>query len=308
MSPRTLLLAGIALLGACSTTTEAPPPEAPPAPEPQAPAVAKVSMAVPPALSSAGILIAVERGYFEEQGIEVDTASLEASGAAMLPSLAAGELDVGAGEIGVELYRALADGQGLRIVADKGSVTQQPDQQAQGSTAGDDQAQELHQRGAILFSQAFISERPDVAQAWMTAYLRGLRDYNDAFVHEHRQDETVQLLSEALGIEGAALLASATPLGLQPDGSLHTQAMADEVQRLLERGQLEVPVDLSLVVDSSFVEQANKALGPYIAPKQAEPEKPKSKRVHNPGGMRPGGGKPGMGPRFRDGGKGRKAR
>lgn len=75
-----------------------------------------------PATSSAAIYLAKERGYFKEQGLEVEITDFNNSGAPMTLLLSKGELDVGAGNITAGLFNAIAEGQDFRIVADKGSI------------------------------------------------------------------------------------------------------------------------------------------------------------------------------------------
>jgi NitT/TauT family transport system substrate-binding protein len=357
MTSRFLALAGLLALGACSTSTEAPAPTEP-APAPEPPALEKVTIGASPVLSSAGIFIAIERGYFEEEGIEADTTTFASSGAEMLPSLVKGDLDVGGGNISAGLYNAFNDGHGLRIVADKGTVMKDcgylaliaapqhvPDgdvskfriekgfkmattapgvsqeivterwAQKYGLTledielvhlpysgflpalanggldatvqiephvakavaegiavriAGDEEVYDNQQSAAIFFSEKFIRERPEVAQGWMNAYVRGLRDYNDAFQHGHQFEETVELLIEWTKVKERELYDQMVPVGLKPDGSLLVDSLAADAQWLTEHDYVKAPVDISLIVDESFVRKANEKLGPYVPPKKAE--------------------------------------
>lgn len=75
-----------------------------------------------PVTSSAGIYLALERGYFKEQGLEVEVTDFNNSGAPMTLLLSKGELDVGAGNITAGLFNAIAEGQNFKIVADKGHI------------------------------------------------------------------------------------------------------------------------------------------------------------------------------------------
>ena len=59
------------------------------------------------ALVEAGQIIALERGYFAEQGIHVEYVDFD-SAARMIPSLAVGQLDVGAGTVSAGLFNAVA--------------------------------------------------------------------------------------------------------------------------------------------------------------------------------------------------------
>ncbi|MQA87134.1 MAG: ABC transporter substrate-binding protein [Streptosporangiales bacterium] len=68
--------------------------------------------------SDAALFVAMEKGYFEEQGIKVELQPFD-SGARMVAPLGAGQLDVASGGISAGLFNAVADGVKLRIVADK---------------------------------------------------------------------------------------------------------------------------------------------------------------------------------------------
>jgi NitT/TauT family transport system substrate-binding protein len=71
------------------------------------------------AISNAGIYIAIEKGYFREQGIRNQIETF-ATAAKMLPALTAGEMDVSVGTASAGLFNTIAQGALFRIVADKG--------------------------------------------------------------------------------------------------------------------------------------------------------------------------------------------
>lgn len=73
------------------------------------------------ASSDAGFFIADKKGYFKQEGIEVNFVAFD-SGAKMVAPLGNGQLEVGAGSVSVGLYNAVARGIGIKIVADKGST------------------------------------------------------------------------------------------------------------------------------------------------------------------------------------------
>lgn len=74
------------------------------------------------AISDAPVYIAQERGYFREQNIDVKFTRFDAL-ARMVPFLATGRLDAGLGAISAGLFNAIAEGNDLRIVAEKGAHT-----------------------------------------------------------------------------------------------------------------------------------------------------------------------------------------
>src|SRR4051794_15296848 len=122
----TLALLAVWLAG-CAT---APPPAAPAAAPP--PVAAATAGAPPPpsqtvrlgALGSttdAGFYIALDRGYFREQGLDVEFVPFD-SAARMVAPLSAGQLDVGGGSPSAGLFNAIARGIDVKLVADKGSA------------------------------------------------------------------------------------------------------------------------------------------------------------------------------------------
>jgi NitT/TauT family transport system substrate-binding protein len=74
-------------------------------------------------MSSLGLFIAKEKGYFAEQGIDAEITPFKASAGQMIPLLAAGKLMVGGGNVAAGLYNAIANDIPVKIVADKGLVS-----------------------------------------------------------------------------------------------------------------------------------------------------------------------------------------
>jgi NitT/TauT family transport system substrate-binding protein len=71
-------------------------------------------------VSNAGIFIAAERGYFQEEGLTTDLIAFD-GGVRMVPALATDELQVGAGAAGAGLFNTVHRGVRSLVVADKGS-------------------------------------------------------------------------------------------------------------------------------------------------------------------------------------------
>jgi NitT/TauT family transport system substrate-binding protein len=69
--------------------------------------------------SDAPLYIAQQKGYFADEGLDVNLLVLD-TGAKIIAPLATGELQVGSGALSVGFYNALERGVGIRIVADRG--------------------------------------------------------------------------------------------------------------------------------------------------------------------------------------------
>lgn len=98
----------------------APAPAPAPEPEPEA-ALTPVSVGLLFINADAGMFIAKDRGYFEEEGLDV-TFERFTSGAEMVSLLATNNLDVGSGSPTAGLYNSIRQGLDLKIVSSKSVV------------------------------------------------------------------------------------------------------------------------------------------------------------------------------------------
>jgi NitT/TauT family transport system substrate-binding protein len=79
----------------------------------------KVAVGTGGSASDAPFYIAYDRGFFKDEGLDVDLIVLD-SGAKVIAPLGTGELDVGSGALSVGFWNALVRGVKFRIVADRG--------------------------------------------------------------------------------------------------------------------------------------------------------------------------------------------
>jgi NitT/TauT family transport system substrate-binding protein len=120
---RTALLTGILLVAACAPAGPSPakptvaPTQAPvAAPATRGAAPAKVRVGHIPALLSAPLYIAQDKGYFRQAGLDVELIDIwQASD--MLAGLASGTIEIGTGGVGPALMNAIGRGLDIRIVA-----------------------------------------------------------------------------------------------------------------------------------------------------------------------------------------------
>ena len=111
-----LLILAVALVG-CG---KGPEPAKSESAKPAAPAQAtKVSVGILKLTSSAPIFIGMEKGFFKEQGIEIDPQWFDAAHPIAVAT-ASNKVQVGATGITASLFNMVAGGQNLSIVADKG--------------------------------------------------------------------------------------------------------------------------------------------------------------------------------------------
>src|SRR3954451_19210287 len=83
-----------------------------------APRLESVKVATQPILSFAPVFVGRERGYFRQEGIEIEEVAFDTS-SQIMPSLAADQIDVAAGGTASGLFNAIAQGISVRIVLDQ---------------------------------------------------------------------------------------------------------------------------------------------------------------------------------------------
>jgi NitT/TauT family transport system substrate-binding protein len=121
-----------------------------------------------------------------------------------------------------------------------------------------------NQQIAALYYSPDFAARTDAAQRFMVAYVRALRDYNDAFAKGIGRADVAQILAKHTTVKDLALYDRIVPAGLDPDGRLNVQGIRDDVALYGRVGCITGDVaDVSRVIDESYINYAVGVLGPY---------------------------------------------
>jgi NitT/TauT family transport system substrate-binding protein len=119
------------------------------------------------------------------------------------------------------------------------------------------------QIAVIVFGEQFAANR-EAGQRFMNAYIRGVRDYNDAFGPKKQgRADVVSILAQNTTVSDPKVYDQMRPAGLDPDGKLDLASMQNDLNYYRESQQVKGEVDLGKLIDTSFQEAAVKALGPY---------------------------------------------
>jgi NitT/TauT family transport system substrate-binding protein len=134
--------------------------------------------------------------------------------------------------------------------------------------AGNDVIYPGQQTAVVLYSERFARERPQIAFKFMRAYIRAVRDYNDALKDGRlagpSADEVVSILTEYTFIKDPDVHRAITPAAIDPDGRLGLASLRNDLAFFKEQHLIQDPaIKVEDIVDPSFAEQAVAALGPY---------------------------------------------
>ncbi|GAV25147.1 putative aliphatic sulfonates-binding protein [Carboxydothermus islandicus] len=116
---------------------------------------------------------------------------------------------------------------------------------------------------AILVFGPSITEKPEVAKRFMLAYVKALRDYNDAFIKGKDRERIISILMEYSTVKDRLLYEKMYPVGLNPNGYVKRIGIEKDLAWYKNRGLLESDVKAEEVIDNSYVDFALTKLGIY---------------------------------------------
>lgn len=116
------------------------------------------------------------------------------------------------------------------------------------------------QIAVVLASPRFVANEA-LAKRFMVAYLRALRDYNDAFLKGKGKDQVVEILAKYTDLKDKALWNDVYVTGLNPNGQVNVKSLEDQLRWYREKGTVTGDVDLNNVVDLSLAKFAVEYLG-----------------------------------------------
>ena len=120
----------------------------------------------------------------------------------------------------------------------------------------------------IVYGDRLTKDRPEVARRFMKAYVRAIRDFNDALDNGRwrntpKADEVVRILARRLELKEEQIR-RAYPHAVDPDGRVNTDSMRKDLAFFRQIGDVADPtVTVETILDESFVLSAVRDLGLY---------------------------------------------
>jgi NitT/TauT family transport system substrate-binding protein len=120
--------------------------------------------------------------------------------------------------------------------------------------------------GAILsvlqYSPQFGAEQPDAAIRFMVGYLRGVRDYYDAFHLKQNREAAIDLLVQHLSVKDPVVWQTYSPSFTDLNGRVDVDDLKDSAAFYAQNGMLNGPApDVTQFVDQQFADAAVQRLG-----------------------------------------------
>jgi NitT/TauT family transport system substrate-binding protein len=115
---------------------------------------------------------------------------------------------------------------------------------------------------AVLMYSAVFANNKDAATKFLVAYLKGARDYYDAFYRNKDRSAVIQLLTTYLPVKDPTLWEAATPGHTDLNGHINVADLKRQAAFFKEQGTLAGPVpDLDKYVTDEFADAAVNILG-----------------------------------------------
>ncbi len=115
----------------------------------------------------------------------------------------------------------------------------------------------------VMYAGDFAQQRSDAAQRYLVAYVRGIRDYYDAFIaHTTDPDPLAEFIADYAHLPSADLVKRMAPVRFDPDGRVNAASIASDYQYYRDTGQVSATLDPTALVDQRFVDYAVSRLGP----------------------------------------------
>lgn len=132
---------------------------------------------------------------------------------------------------------------------------------------GDDLYYPNQQIAVLLYSDAFIQKRPEVAKRFMVAYVRAIRYYANALKDGHiagpNSAEIIGILGDQLKVKDPSIFREMTASGINPTGRVNLASLLNDYDDFKRHGLIPTDVAVTKIVDTTFVDYANSVLGPY---------------------------------------------
>lgn len=144
----------------------------------------------------------------------------------------------------------------LNAAVERGLVVRWPPGATSAIYGGEYQAAEL------VLSEPF-SKNIDAARRFMVGYVKGQRDYNDAFAKGKDKDKIIAVLTKYTAEKDPALYEKMEMPFLNPDGKMHVPSIKMDFDYFKQMDYYTGKLELQSVIDTQFIDYAVQQLGPY---------------------------------------------
>jgi NitT/TauT family transport system substrate-binding protein len=119
----------------------------------------------------------------------------------------------------------------------------------------------------VLFWTGIERMGPMVGERWMVAYLRGVRDYLNAFEYGVDQDAIIEIMTRNTAIRDPDIYRQTRYAYVDPNGLVQRATLESDTEVFRELGMYAAPIDLSQAFEDKYRQFAVQYLGEYRPPR-----------------------------------------
>jgi NitT/TauT family transport system substrate-binding protein len=115
----------------------------------------------------------------------------------------------------------------------------------------------------VLGSPEFMKDEQDVSLRFMAAYLKGVRDYNDAFKKDEGKDEIINIMTEYTALKDANVWEDVYVTGLDPNGEMFIDDIRNQYELYKKNGAIRGEFNFDKAIDTTVTDKAVEIIGEY---------------------------------------------
>jgi NitT/TauT family transport system substrate-binding protein len=114
---------------------------------------------------------------------------------------------------------------------------------------------------AVYYNSGWASKNPRVAQGFMVAYLKAVRDLENGGWSD---PATLEILSRYTNVPAETIASASRPFG-EADGTVNVTSLENQQTFFMQQGRLtyEESLEIEALIDTSYATEAVKSLGPF---------------------------------------------
>ncbi|MBI4318306.1 MAG: ABC transporter substrate-binding protein [Chloroflexi bacterium] len=120
-----------------------------------------------------------------------------------------------------------------------------------------------HQLSMLMYAPSFVKDKPEVAKRFMVAYVKGIRDFYDAFFKNKNKSETIAIIAKHAAIKDPAVYEKMVMHGIDPNGYVNAKSVMADQDWFVANGYSKERIDEKVLIDNQFVDYAVQQLGKY---------------------------------------------
>jgi NitT/TauT family transport system substrate-binding protein len=118
------------------------------------------------------------------------------------------------------------------------------------------------QQSTVIVYSADFAKQTDAGKRFMVAYMKGIRDYDAAFVDGKDKDAIIQILVNNTTLKDPALYAKVGLPNFDRDGKIIIDSLKANQDWYKGHGDVQTPIDLDKTYDTQYIDYAVSVLGP----------------------------------------------